>query len=176
MRDKRDIIIVILIVVIFAGGGYFLGVKNRNNRDMGHAESSTTKKDVTSTTSTKKSESTTSSTSSIYESSTQTQSTEPSLSQEEIAFNKMVSLQGKWGVPSTDSFLMIHEDGSWSATTVGLSEPRQLDVQIDSYNAMSDTLYITIGGEAAQIHVITKDHIIIDYNDGTPPTDYILVS
>ena len=50
------------------------------------------------------------------------------------------------------------------------------DVKIDSYNAMSDTLYITIGGEAAQIHVITNEKMIIDYDDGTSPREYHLVN
>ncbi|UUV99363.1 hypothetical protein [Vagococcus luciliae] len=174
MKDKRDLIIVILVVIIFAGGGYFLGTQNKLKNDSPQFDSTTSSMETIISSTTKQLESSTQT--SIKESTKESQSTEPSLSQEDIALNKMISLQGKWAVPSTDSFLMIHEDGSWSATTVGLSEPRQLDVQIDSYNAMSDTLYVTIGGDAAQIHVITNEKIIIDYNDGTSPREYHLVN
>ncbi|MGX6969460.1 hypothetical protein [Vagococcus bubulae] len=168
MRDKRDIIIVILIVVIFAGGGYFLGTKNKEKS----STTSTLKTEVSSTI--KEIESTTQI--STLESTRESQSTEASLSQKDIALDKMISLQGKWSIPSTDSFLTIHEDGSWSSTTVGMNEPRQLDIQIDSYNAISDTLYVSISGEAAQIHIITNEKMIIDYNDGTAPLEYVLVN
>lgn len=173
MKDKRDIVIVILVVIIFAGGGYFLGTQNRVKSETTKERSSFSSTLNSSTLSSTKETAVSTNVSSItYES----QYSEDSVSQKDIALNKMISLQGKWAVPSTDSFLMIHEDGSWSATTVGLSEPRQLDVQIDSYNAMSDTLYVTIGGDAAQIHVITNEKIIIDYNDGTSPREYHLIN
>lgn len=173
MKDKRDIVIVILVVIIFAGGGYFLGTQNREKSDTTKERSSFSSTLNSSILSSIKETAVSTNVSSItYES----QHSEDSMSQKDIALNKMISLQGKWAVPATDSFLMIHEDGSWSATTAGLSEPRQLDVKIDSYNAMSDTLYITIGGEAAQIHVITNEKMIIDYNDGTSPREYHLVN
>lgn len=174
MRDKRDIIIVILIVVIFAGGGYFLGTQNKAKNASPHVSSTTSSMKTSVSSTTKQLESSTQT--SIKESTKESQRTEPSLSQEEIAFNKMVSLQGKWGVPQSGSMFTIHEDGTWSTLPVGPGDVRVMDVQVDSYNAMTDTLYVSIDGEAAQIHIITKEHIIIDYNDGTPPTDYIYVS
>lgn len=173
MRDKRDIIIVILVIVLFAGGGYILGTKNIEKNESTKESSTFSSVSKSSTVSSTKEPDISSSTSSVT---VESQKSEDSLSPKDIALNKMISLQGKWAVPSTDSFLMIHEDGSWSATTVGMSEPRQLDVQIDSYNAMSDTLYVTIGGDAAQIHIITNEKIVVDYNDGTSPREYHLVN
>lgn len=174
MRDKRDIMIVILVIIIFAGGGYFLGTKNRIKNDSKQVNSTSSSVKSNESSSIKLVESTTQT--STKDMTEETQKTDPSLSQEEIAFNKMVSLQGKWGVPQSGRMFTIHEDGTWSSMTVGVSEPRIINVTAESYNAMTDTLYVSIDGESAQIHIITKEHIIIDYNDGTPPVDYVLVS
>ena len=180
MKDKKNIVIIILLLIIFFGSGYFFG--NTNSKE---------KAPSTKGTSSTVSESTQNTTSSIRESSTSNSSfkdveankstddisinkqSQPSKS--DIAFEKMMTLQGKWAVWQSDNNFTIHEDGSWTNKPAGPGGDRVMNVKVVDYDETTNTLNLVIEDDYTQIHIQNDKKIIMESGKNGGSSTFILI-
>lgn len=176
MKDKKNIVIAILSGIIILGLGYMLGKKNTN-----------TETSITSTTTSSTRHEYSSATTSISTESTsfhdveKTEITSDSLvtvqepTDQEIAFDKMVSLQGTWAVWQSDNNFTIHPDGTWTNRPAGPGGDRIMNVEAIDYDESTNTLNVSIDNDLTQIHIQNEKELFIEFGTDGSSSKFILI-
>lgn len=163
MKDKKNWVIALLSLIIVFGAGYFWGNSKNKNEQVNLVISNSSTEISTNSSS----ESTSTTISATIE--TSVKESEP----RDEAFERMVSLQGKWVVWQSDNNFTIHEDGTWTTRTVGPGGERNIPVEIYSYDKASDTLYVNTDGRETKIQIIDENTLILDSNSGGGTSKFV---
>lgn len=179
MKDKKNIIIAVLSGIIILGVGYTLGTKN-SNKETADTSSMTTfstrhEYSSTSTTSSNGSDSTSFHDVEKTEITSDSLITVQELTDEEIAFDKMVSLQGTWAVWQSDNNFTIHPDGTWTNRPAGPGGDRIMNVEAIDYDESTNTLNVSIDNDLTQIHIQNEKELFIEFGKDGSSSKFILI-
>lgn len=162
MKDKKNVIIAILTGIIILGFGYILGSNTGSNKktskEITQSSSTYTTSEPSNFSSTKEVERTASTLVDEVESNQQ-------LSEEEIAFDKFVSLEGRWGVPQSGNMFTITSNGKWIESSVGRDD-MEINISFNRYDQYTNTIFLIREGYGTKIQINNDSEIIVDYGEG----------